>query len=223
MIANNLGSAVAIAENSQALSVSLPIELQMVSGGSFTYGFNVNGGAYFGGSGASGKSIVHSSQGTLYSGRALSGTLYYIQAPAAPSARAVLQSDVSATSVTFKFDGSSDTGGGPITGWTAQRATNASFTTGVVSVASTGTTTFTGLTPGTTYYFRAAARNEVTDAAGTTGPWSNVVSATTFAGVYWYNHTSAEWEDAEVWWSDGANFQPATALWSTGSPFDPAG
>jgi FtsP/CotA-like multicopper oxidase with cupredoxin domain len=68
--------------------------------------------------------------------------------------------------------------GGTQTGFTIQRATNAGFTTGVrttnVNSATAVTTTITGLTPNTLYYFRIAARN-----AGGISPYSAAVSATT--------------------------------------------
>lgn len=55
-----------------------------------------------------------------------------------------------------------------------QRATNAAFTTGVVTVGSTGTTVVSGLIPGTTYYFRSRGTN-----ASGTGPWSGTRTVTT--------------------------------------------
>jgi phosphodiesterase/alkaline phosphatase D-like protein len=67
---------------------------------------------------------------------------------------------------------------GDQTGFVIQSATNAGFTTGLgrVTVNTPALTTYTrtGLRRNTLYYFRVAARN----AAGT-GPYSNVVSATT--------------------------------------------
>jgi FtsP/CotA-like multicopper oxidase with cupredoxin domain len=69
-------------------------------------------------------------------------------------------------------------GGGLPTGFVIQRATDAAFTTGVVTATVNTPTLVTytrgGLNPNTPYWFRVAARN----AAGT-GPYSNVVTATT--------------------------------------------
>ena len=45
-------------------------------------------------------------------------------------------------SARYRFSGNSNNGSA-ITGWEAQIATNAAFTTGVQTVASSGTTTFT--------------------------------------------------------------------------------
>lgn len=91
--------------------------------------------------------------------------------PPAPSNLA--PSAVTTTSITQKFQ-SNGTGGSPIIEWNAQRSLNAAFTSGVVQVDSTGTTVWTGLTPGTTYYFRARGVN-----AKGQGPWSGAISATT--------------------------------------------
>lgn len=63
-----------------------------------------------------------------------------------------------------------------VASYTLQRATNAGFTTNLVSTPSIAGTTSsaTSLTPGTTYYFRVAG----VGTGGQTG-WSNVASATT--------------------------------------------
>jgi hypothetical protein len=61
------------------------------------------------------------------------------------------------------------------TGFKIQRATNSAFTTGVVNSTAAANATsapVTGLTNGTTYWFRVAATNGTGDSA-----WSNVVSA----------------------------------------------
>ena len=65
-----------------------------------------------------------------------------------------------------------------VTGFTIQRATNAAFTTGLLTTTATPGTltsrTMTGLTPNTTYYFRIAARTATGSSA-----YSNVVSGKT--------------------------------------------
>jgi prepilin-type N-terminal cleavage/methylation domain-containing protein len=88
--------------------------------------------------------------------------------PPAPTASAsVLNS--TAVRVTFAPTG---TGGSPITGWETQRATNTAFTADLVSNWAGSPADFSGLTPGTTYFFRTRAHN----AAGP-GAWSHTVSA----------------------------------------------
>ena len=61
------------------------------------------------------------------------------------------------------------------TSYNLQRATNASFTGATASSFSATTAAATGLTPGTTYYFRVQA-------VGSTGPgnWSNTAQSTTY-------------------------------------------
>lgn len=74
-----------------------------------------------------------------------------------------------------------DDGGTPITSYTLQRATNAGFTTGVVTTTGlTGlNTTVTGLTNGTPYYFRVYAVNAVGTAASTGSAWRTAASPVT--------------------------------------------
>lgn len=96
----------------------------------------------------------------------------YIFRPTAPGAPVPVGVDeITATSARYRFSGTSD-GGSAITGWQAQTATDAGFTQNVQTVASNGTTTFTGLLPGNTYYFRARGANAV----GWSG-WSSTISA----------------------------------------------
>jgi Fibronectin type III domain len=76
------------------------------------------------------------------------------------------------TSLRYRFGGTTD-GGSPIREYQAQASTSTSFSS-PITLGSTGTTTFTGLQQGTTYYFRSRARNDIgwgpystTNAAGT--------------------------------------------------------
>lgn len=91
--------------------------------------------------------------------------------PGAPSNIAVDQA--SRTTLRYRFSGTTD-GGSPITRWDAQRATNAAFTAGLQTVTSGGATTFTGLNPRTTYYFRSRGANAIGN-----GPWSSAISGAT--------------------------------------------
>lgn len=82
-------------------------------------------------------------------------------------------SEVTPTSIRYQFAWNGD-GGSGITAWEAQRASNAAFTQDVVTVSSGGTTTFDGLTPAKTYYFRARGQNAVG-----WGAWNNATSQST--------------------------------------------
>lgn len=65
------------------------------------------------------------------------------------------------------------------TSYSLQRATNSAFSAGLVTTSLTGTSSAaTGLTAGTTYYFRVQAL-----ATGDTSNWSNTASATTIVPV----------------------------------------
>lgn len=96
----------------------------------------------------------------------------YIFRPTVPSPPTSVGVDqITATSARYRFSGNSN-GGSGILEWQAQTATNSAFSANVQTVGSNGTTTFTGLLPGNTYYFRSRGRNAV----GWSG-WSNTISA----------------------------------------------
>lgn len=99
------------------------------------------------------------------------------ECPVAPRMLSVAPSaDGTSAVVRFTFDG--DQGGTAITRYRLQRATNSAFTQNVVTITSSGTSTITGLTPGTRYYYRALACNYVTDVAGKLGgPWASAINA----------------------------------------------
>ncbi|QDP45526.1 minor tail protein [Microbacterium phage FuzzBuster] len=78
--------------------------------------------------------------------------------PGAPFSVSVDQATT--TSLRYIFSGTTD-GGSPILEWQAQASTTSNFSANVITLGSTGNTTFTGLTPGNTYYFRARGRNAV--------------------------------------------------------------
>lgn len=96
---------------------------------------------------------------------------YPLTTPPAPT---MLTPDtVTINSMRARFNSNGD-GGSGITGWQLQYATDAAFTNNLVTVSSSGTTTISGLNPGTTYYLRARGSNAVG-----WGAWSNVVSQST--------------------------------------------
>ena len=93
-----------------------------------------------------------------------------VTAPPAPTFNGLDQ--VTNTSVRARFTGNGD-GGSAITKWELQYAKSSSFTTHT-TVISNGTSTITGLSSDTTYYFRARGVNAIG-----TGAWSSVASTTT--------------------------------------------
>jgi hypothetical protein len=80
---------------------------------------------------------------------------------------------ITTVSLRYIFSGNWD-GGSPITSWQAQIATDPGFTQNVQTVNSSGTTTFSGLQPATTYYLRSRGNN-----AYWNGAWSSTLSAMT--------------------------------------------
>ena len=116
---------------------------------------------------------THNSKGwSAYSGRASAKTLKVPDAPSSVTLSSLTQVSVYGT---FKANGN---GGATITAY--QIAYNTSNTTsGATIISSDGSTTITGLLPGTTYYFWARAQNSV----GWSG-WSAVSSTKTIAGAY---------------------------------------
>ncbi len=100
-------------------------------------------------------------------------TIYRATVPPAPSPLGI--DAVTPTSARYRFS-SNGTGGSSIIEWQAQAATNSAFSANVQTATSGGTTTFTNLLPGNTYYFRSRGRNAVG-----WGAWSTVIS--TYVGL----------------------------------------
>ena len=96
-------------------------------------------------------------------------------APLSPSVEAA-----STVSAIMSWAPPSSNGGAALSGYTLQYSTSSTFASEVTTIelGVVTTRTVTGLNPGTTYYFRVAAKNS----AGT-GPWSSTVSTTTPAAV----------------------------------------
>jgi hypothetical protein len=143
----------------------------LAQGGSTRMTLNFSGSSYFG--------RDNGGQGTDSYGRnfgMLGGGYLWAQAPSEPGFVGVYD-DQGDGQIRTDFRGSGDDGGMGISGYTLQWATDPGFTQGVGSIITgTGQQTLSNYESGRRYYFRAAARNAVTDAAGTVGPWSNTVS-----------------------------------------------
>lgn len=178
---------------------------------------DANGYASVSGSGAVGGSTVIGSASTSQS----FGLTRIPKVPGAPLITGYVGStllgpqEVKSTSCVVKFSGTTD-GGSAITGWELHWAEDAAFTVGAGSMVSGGTSTITGLKPGTLYYFRARGRNGVG-----LGPFSSTASARTLAAFYVSDGEA--WLNTEVYVSDGTSWHSVEVLISEDEAWVPAG
>lgn len=128
--------------------------------------------------GTSSSITTFSNDATLKSNASLVGTFDYYTLPTAPAS---IAGQAGQTQATISWAAPASDGGTAVTSYTLQRATNAGFTTGLVTTTGiTGTSTVvTGLTNGTAYYFRVAAVNAVATAASTTSAYATLGTAVT--------------------------------------------
>ena len=127
--------------------------------GSFIYAFN--------------NADTHATVLTLQSNRSLIGTFNYSYAPSAP--RTLGTSSDNPTSTTLTWVAPSNTGDAAITGYRIQYSLNSDFSSPFdpIDVGNVLSREVTGLSLDRTYYFRVAAKNAVTDTAGSHSAWSN--------------------------------------------------
>jgi hypothetical protein len=182
----------------------------MVNNPSSTSTFRLHfNGAYYFGRGDTGNDVVASPSGFTFA-NGLAGEFEYFQVPSAPRSLTVVpNADGSAF---LDWSAPTEDGDTPVTSYRVQRATNSAFTSGVTTV-NTGTTTtnhtMTGLTPGTKYYFRVAARNLVTNDVNSYSVYSGTVSAT----IPVVNTSGFQpWTEADVWDEDAT-----TEVWDGGA------
>lgn len=166
--------------------------------------------------GVSGINISDSSGG--WANSTIGGYFSYNVAPAAPSVPTVALTPGGKAHVTFS--GSGDTGGTGITGWLLQYATNSSFS-GATTVASSGTSDLS-LTPGVQYWFRAAGRNAVSDAYGSSGPWGPVATAIMLGsggkiktGATTWKPINSKIKTSGGWKSMSSKIKTAASTWKT--------
>jgi hypothetical protein len=149
--------------------------------GATSVGFNSSGGScYFARSSMSGNTITgfdptYGTNMTLY------GQYDYQEVPAAPAAPSLSLIGPDTVTVTWVAP---DNGGAAINGYRIEWSLAADFSSiaGTANVGVVLSYAVTGLTPGTRYYFRVAAKNVVSDTASTTGRFSSSANTTTLAG-----------------------------------------
>lgn len=148
----------------------------IVAGGTgVNYGYTSLSGSCLFARGADGTGFTQGAFGTWSA--SIGMIVNYLYTPSAPSITSVTPS-TDGTSATVVVGAPGDNGGSSITGYRVQYALTSAFTTVIATVNTSGTATITGLTPGTTYFYRPTARNGVTDGAGTLGSgWGTTASA----------------------------------------------
>lgn len=146
--------------------------------GNFTLGHDANGYANYQ---IGGDCNLYNGAISLGTATAYSDVKAAPRIPIAPSAPTPVSVDqITPTTARFIFTGNAD-GGAPINGWQAQIAEDAGFTQNVQTVSSSGTTVFTGLTPGRQHWVRARGSNTVRG----WGAWSGALTFQTISGAYW--------------------------------------
>jgi hypothetical protein len=153
-------------------------------------------------------SFHQNATGTSGLGGAADHSAFIARATVPPAPRSRQLDQITLTSMRYIFDGQGD-GGSPITAWQYQYATSGDFSSGASGwINSGGTSTQTGLTPGTVYYFRSRGVNAVG-----AGPVSDVISARTLAGAHVWNGSA--WVPATVSIWDGSSWVPGTVqIWN---------
>lgn len=190
----------------------------LTAGGSAIFELDFNGSTYFGRS-TSGTS--EDSYGGTFAGT-LGGSVEWIESPNSPTGLAAVSSPTTPGAIDLSWNAPSDNGGASIEGYRIQYSTSPTFASGVTTIdhGTSRTRTITGLTPGVVYYFRVAAKNEVTELAGTTSTYSSTDSALVLSGMKVWNGSS--WRPASVRVWDGSAWRPATVKVWNGSAWENA-
>ena len=177
---------------------------------SIEFGYrSMSGSCYFARSSTSGAVATYGAFGN-FTGKI--GMYYRFQEVASAPGIVSVTPNGDGDQVTVVLSAPSDDGDSTVIGYRIQRATDSGFTAGLATVTSTGTTIMTGLTPGTTYYYRATARNTPSEGAGILGgAWSSTTSqaqpdpaglgryynGVTFTAADGKQYNGATWEDLD--------------------------
>ena len=207
--ASNGGQAVGGATSTRAL----------VGGG----GAGVQAGSYMSGSGYQGMNTVpgrtvYHRDGSAVSGREIAGYYDFAEAPTAPGTPVVtLNGQNAAVSWATPATG----GGVAILGYALQYSTSPTFSSDVttVNLGNVNSANIALPNSGVTYYFRVAAKTEVTNLAGTTGVDSGTTSVFVASGGAhrqsgawrprirrWWNGSS--WRPVRRWYRDAGTWKP---------------
>lgn len=177
-------------------------------GGTVGAGIYFSGGYVYFGWNAVGGRTLHEKDGSTRSSACIAGYYDWAEAPTAPTS--VAGTPISGAQITVGWAAPSSNGGSAITGYRVELSADPSFTgASVVNVgAGVRTQLFTGLAIGTVHYFRVAARNEVTNLAGTYGVLSGAGNATTFSAPdapTGFTATPSSSTAVDLAWVAGAN------------------
>ena len=174
------------------------------------------------------------SGGTVYSSSAMYLKFSYYGLPNAPTGLTATVADSSSINLSWTAPSTpSENSGIPeaaASKYVIQRSTSSSFTS-PVEVTTTGTSyTVTGLTSGTTYYFRVAAQNAISNVSGWSnaiGPWSGttnaapsgvVVALPTFSGGFVNGTVGSSYSDyVTANGADTISIKSGKPSWATGS------
>lgn len=167
-------------------------------------GFNTSGAIYYGVATDATTDVVRSSDNSiLVADSCLYGRFRYQQVPTAPRAYTAGSAVTNITAVGFDllWLSPTDTGDAPITGYQIQVSTASNFATVTTfDVGETTSATLTGLTPGTTYYYRIAAKNVLSTYSGNPmSVWYTAASTvTTLAASGGKRYNGTTWVDTTV-------------------------
>ena len=115
----------------------------------------------------------NSTRGTIQTSRGMTGGYTYAYSPSAP--QTLGSSSDNPTSTTLTWSAPANTGDTTITGYRIQYSLNSDFSSPlpVINVGNVLSHSVPDLLLDRTYYFRVAAKNAVTDTAGSHSAWSN--------------------------------------------------
>ena len=147
----------------------------VANGGSVRVRYNLDRQCYIGRRTDGSKSVIGGTNS--FAGFSLSGYFSYVEGPSDPTNVSV---SGGVNQAYLNWGAPADDGGSTVIGYTVAYTLDSSFASGVSYVGTQGavnSANIQGLQPGSTYHFRVAATNDVTEHFGTKGFYSGTVSA----------------------------------------------